>query len=412
MRNLEVFKRTFPSGFKAQVICRPKFYKKFMGIIVDFGGSDTQELSGGAHFLEHKLYAKTTGDISKRIEALNAITNAFTSYNETMFYVEFLEHWRQVIPLLFELVGTTHFTEKNVKKEAQIISQELAMYQDEPSWQLNHDLFGKMYPKTNLAEDLTGTSLSLQKMTPEILSKIYAKNYYSGNLEFVACGGFSKNQAHEILREVGKLQEKYFRSLKKRKNSWQDVQSSKIKDGRIKGSANIPMIGVGIKLPDFYSLGLPLTKGQVQILVEMMLEARLGASSIWFEEAQKAELLATPLSINVTYTRQGNYAIISGSSDKPEKLLNEIKRQVQFGSIVESNFNLQRKIFLANNIRECDQIENLAIEEAEYSLDGESRSELYQKIQTIGFSEFCQIYEKILNSSEIFSTILEKEIEE
>lgn len=58
MKKLDVTTRDYKSGFRAKVIRRPLFAQKFMGIIVDFGGSDPQKLCGGAHFLEHKLFAK------------------------------------------------------------------------------------------------------------------------------------------------------------------------------------------------------------------------------------------------------------------------------------------------------------------------------------------------------------------
>ena len=77
-----------------------------------------------------------------------------------MFYASFTEHWRQVLPLIFELVGTTYFTKSNVTKESKIIAQELAMYQDDPNWQVNYELMQKMFPKRRLAEDLTGTKSS------------------------------------------------------------------------------------------------------------------------------------------------------------------------------------------------------------------------------------------------------------
>ncbi|WP_289700243.1 M16 family metallopeptidase, partial [Lactobacillus taiwanensis] len=214
MKKLDVTTRDYSSGFRAKVIRRPLFAQKFMGIIVDFGGSNPQKLCGGAHFLEHKLFAKKNGDISQQFEEIGASTNAFTTYNETMFYASFTDHWRQVLPLIFELVGTTHFTKSNVSKEAKIIAQELAMYQDDPNWQVNYELMQMMFPKTNLAEDLTGTKNSLKKMTPEILQEIYDNNYVSGKMEFVACGGFSDNQTKEILREVGKLERKYLISKK------------------------------------------------------------------------------------------------------------------------------------------------------------------------------------------------------
>lgn len=58
MKKLDVTSREYKSGFRAKVIRRPLFTQKFMGIIVDFGGSDPQKLCGGAHFLEHKLFTK------------------------------------------------------------------------------------------------------------------------------------------------------------------------------------------------------------------------------------------------------------------------------------------------------------------------------------------------------------------
>ena len=50
MKKLDVTTRDYKSGFRAKVIRRPLFAQKFMGIIVDFGGSDPQKLCGGAHF--------------------------------------------------------------------------------------------------------------------------------------------------------------------------------------------------------------------------------------------------------------------------------------------------------------------------------------------------------------------------
>lgn len=410
MRKLPIIRKIYPSGFKANVIIRPDFKKKFMGIIVDFGGSDPQKLSGGAHFLEHKLYAKKDGDISQKIEDLNASTNAFTSYNETMFYVEFLNHWRQLLPLLFELVGMTYFTKENVTKESQIISQELAMYQDDPSWQVTHNLLQRMYPATHLAEDLTGNQTSIKEMTPQILKDIYRKNYYSGNMQFVACGGFSEGQAKSILREVGKLQKKYFKVKKKKLGCSDKIESLASDNAIIKGNVSVPLIGVGIKLPSLLKINqLNFGPSILQILLEMMLQSRLGSSSSWFETAQREGIINSPLSINVTYTRQGSFVTILGASNKPHDLLTEIKRQLRFGKSLQSSFNLQKKSFIARNIRELDQIDDLAIEEAEMALDNETREGLLKMIQSVSFKEFCQIYENIFGKSEIFTTVLESE---
>lgn len=404
MKKLDVTTREYKSGFRAKVIRRPLFAQKFMGIIVDFGGSDPQKLCGGAHFLEHKLFTKKNGDISQRFEAVGASTNAFTTYNETMFYASFTEHWRQVLPLIFELVGTTHFTKSNVTKEAKIIAQELAMYQDDPNWQVNYELMQMMFPKTNLAEDLTGTKASLKKMTPEILQEIYDNNYISGRMEFVACGGFSENQTKEVLREVGKLESKYLISKKvaPKKLTW--VSPQKQHNTIIESDLATSRVGIGIRLPDFEKVDLK--NSTAQTIFEMMLQAKLGVTSPWFERMQKQGILNSPMELQVSYTTEGNFATIIGASNKPDLFLENIKSQLLEVPITKEAFVFQKKEALAQTIREFDDLSTVAIEEAEYGLENEDFNTAAYVIQSLSFSEFYTAIDNILAKSDIITTIL------
>lgn len=404
MKKLDVTTRDYSSGFRAKVIRRPLFAQKFMGIIVDFGGSNPQKLCGGAHFLEHKLFAKKNGDISQKFEEIGASTNAFTTYNETMFYASFTDHWRQVLPLIFELVGTTHFTKSNVSKEAKIIAQELAMYQDDPNWQVNYELMQMMFQKTNLAEDLTGTKNSLKKMTPEILQEIYDNNYVSGKMEFVACGGFSDNQTKEILREVGKLERKYLISKKVKQKKAALVNPKKQHQTILDSSLTTSRVGIGIRLPNFEKLGL--RNSTAQSILEMMLQAKLGITSTWFEEMQKQGVLNSPMELQVSYTTEGNFATIIGVSNKPDLFLENTKKQLLEVPISEEAFVFQKKEALAQTIREFDDLSTIAIEEAEYGLENDTFNEAAWAIQSLSFSEFYTAIDNILAKSDIFTTIL------
>lgn len=404
MKKLDVTTRDYKSGFRAKVIRRPLFAQKFMGIIVDFGGSDPQKLCGGAHFLEHKLFAKKNGDISQQFEAVGASTNAFTTYNETMFYASFTEHWRQVLPLIFELVGTTYFTKSNVTKEAKIIAQELAMYQDDPNWQVNYELMQMMFPKTNLAEVLTGTKASLKKMTPQILQEIYDNNYVSGRMEFVACGGFSENQTKEVLREVGKLERKYLISKKVAPKKITLVSPKKQHNTIIDSDLATSRVGIGIRLPNFEKVGLK--NSTAQTILEMMLQAKLGVTSPWFEEMQKQGILNSPMELQVSYTTEGNFATIIGASNKPDLFLENTKNQLLEVPISKEAFVFQKKEALAQTIREFDDLSTVAIEEAEYGLENEDFNTAAHVIQSLSFNEFYTAIDNILAKSDIFTTIL------
>lgn len=355
-------------------------------------------------FLEHKLFTKKNGDISQRFEAVGASTNAFTTYNETMFYASFTEHWRQVLPLIFELVGTTHFTKSNVTKEAKIIAQELAMYQDDPNWQVNYELMQMMFPKTNLAEDLTGTKASLKKMTPEILQEIYDNNYISGRMEFVACGGFSENQTKEVLREVGKLESKYLISKKVAPKKLTLVSPQKQHNTIIESDLATSRVGIGIRLPDFEKVDLK--NSTAQTIFEMMLQAKLGVTSPWFERMQKQGILNSPMELQVSYTTEGNFATIIGASNKPDLFLENIKSQLLEVPITKEAFVFQKKEALAQTIREFDDLSTVAIEEAEYGLENEDFNTAAYVIQSLSFSEFYTAIDNILAKSDIFTTIL------
>lgn len=407
MRKLETLKRTYPSGFEAQVIMRPQFAKQFMGIIVDFGGSDPQKVAGGAHFLEHMMFNKKNGDIAHCFETIGAVTNAFTSENETMFYAEMTNHWRKVIPLLFELVGTTGFTEKSIAKESHIISQELSMYQDDVLWEARHKLLEMMFPDSNLSVDLAGTHTSILTMTPENLEEIYHANYFARNMKFIACGGFSKNQAKEILREVGKLEKKYISDTAGKGVVKKEAILPKEHDAVIVKHVGTSRVIVGIKLPDFKQFDS--SRNLMQSIIESMLEENLGTMSDWFKKAQTDGLIISPLDISVSYTRQGNFATIAGFAPNYKKLINAIKHQIRNASGDERLFILQKKEYVAEMIRERDNISDLAIEAGEMMLEHEDLNTVVRRFQNLSFTEFCNYYKKIISKSDIFTSTLTRD---
>lgn len=408
----KIIKRKYKSGFKAEVILKPHFYQRFFGIITDFGSSDSQKIAGSAHFLEHKLFAKKDGDISLKFEEIGADVNAFTSFNETMFYCSGIEHTPKMIDLLFELVGEPYFTKQNIAKEAPIIKQELAMYKDDPIWSVNNAIMTEMFDHSNLGTEVVGTEKLIGEITEQNLTAAYQENYVPAKMQFVACGDFSDNQVQTILRHVGKLQAKYFEKRK--------LVSSKIgqpnggmKDQILPAQGNSNVFGVGIRFKNFKKIlsSLDLT----QILLEIMLESKLSVMGPWFEEMRKKQLLANPLQISVNYTRQGDFATIFGTSPKGQEAIDEIKRALTTPLVknseqyrfVKENFELQKREWLARTVRTINNLSSLAIEMIEENLDNEDLGLNLQKLQAMSFDEFYQFCQRIMKDSAICSAYLD-----
>lgn len=379
--------RIYQSHFRARVIKKPGFKQKFMGIIVDFGSSDAQQLAGGAHFLEHKLFSKEDGDIADKIEALGGDTNAFTSFNETMFYCTTTSSVNRFIPLLFRLVGQPYFTETSVKTEIPIIQQELAMYQDDPSWKLSNTLLGKMFPNSLLGIDVAGTQKSIALFTAKKLLKIYRQNYQPDKMAFVCAGDFSDYQVNNILRLVGQEQNKYFNnSFEKQEKVKADLEREK----DFSASINPNLFALSIKFPNFKKVLASFNLAQN--LVEIMLESRLSAMSPWFSDMKKKGLMASPLQISFDHTRQGDFASIFGISEQPQLAAQAVKEQLLTNAVSASFsrmfYGLEQKRLLAESLRREDDLLDLGIGAAEDIIAGENEQSDVRKLLLLSYEQF------------------------
>lgn len=407
----KIIKRKYDSDFEAEIIIRPQFNQRFFGIIVDFGSSDPQPIPGLAHFLEHKLFAKKEGDLSHQFEQLGADVNAFTSFNETMYYCSGVNHSNKLVELLFQLVGEPYFTKKNIEQEEPIIQQELAMYQDEPTWAINNTLMSQMFANSNLGIDVVGTKESISKVDKKSLLAAYKNNYYPANMKFVACGDFSDNQVKTILRLVDKLQKQYFKESNKKKPQYEQ-EIGNLKDIEIASDGSSKQFGVGIRLKNFKKVLSSLDLAQ--IILEIMLESKLSVMSPWFEKMKKQQLLDNPLQISVNYTREGSFITIYGVSSDSNSVIAAIKQELV--DINHSNnedferkfFELKKIEWLAQSIRGLNNLSYLAIETAEESLDNEDTFENIQKLQDMNFSQFKEICTELLEGYQICSARLVK----
>ena len=102
--------------------------------------------SGGvSHFIEHMLFkgtpARTAHDISREIESVGGVLNAFTGREYTCFYVKVLsKDLVLATDLLADIFMNSLFDEKEIAREKQVVLQEIKMVEDTPD-DLVHDLF-------------------------------------------------------------------------------------------------------------------------------------------------------------------------------------------------------------------------------------------------------------------------------
>jgi len=176
-----------------------------IGVWVKVGSRyETRNENGISHFLEHMFFKGTkkytAKDIAVEIDTMGGDLNAFTSRENTAFYVKMLdEYLERGIDLLSEIFVHSVFPEDELEKEKKIIKEEIKMVEDTPDDYV-HDLFTQtIWGREGLGQPVLGTRDTIASFTRnDIMSHI--RRYYGTRDIVIACAGnFDQDQVMKRL---------------------------------------------------------------------------------------------------------------------------------------------------------------------------------------------------------------------
>lgn len=172
---------------------------------LDETGSYTDKNNFGvAHFTEHMLFKgtekRTFEDINNDIAACGGITNAYTSKDETAFYISSpAEYWKQSLEILNDIFWHASLPEEEFIKEKTVIMEELKMYDDSPRYKIIEQLEMKINGNAHNRWRVAGSIDSVKNLTVDDIKRFMKCFYATNNVLFVATGNFSKD---ELLAEM------------------------------------------------------------------------------------------------------------------------------------------------------------------------------------------------------------------
>ncbi|MBU3924925.1 insulinase family protein [Patescibacteria group bacterium] len=177
-------------------------------VMVGTGGKyETRETSGISHFLEHLFFKgtkkrPTTKKIAESLEVLGADYDAFTSKEYTGFYAKTASfNFDKSVEIIFDILSNSLFTEEEIKRERDVILEEIKMIKDDPPRYVA-DLFEiLLYGDTPAGWDFIGTPENLRKMTRKQILKYFQSQYVAKNIVISAAGAVNKA---DVLREIKK----------------------------------------------------------------------------------------------------------------------------------------------------------------------------------------------------------------
>lgn len=188
-----------------------------LGIHIDAGSRDDfAGMEGIAHFLEHSVFLRTKNRSSKQIsvafESLGAYANAYTTKENTCFYVRALKsHFRKSFGILSDVALNPKLVEKEFEKEKLVILEEIKSYEDDPE-ELIFDYIEKiLFEGHSLSHPIAGFQDSVSNISIDDIYRFHGRNYSPGKIVITAAGAIKHDS---VVAET----EKYFAGLGKREN--------------------------------------------------------------------------------------------------------------------------------------------------------------------------------------------------
>jgi len=178
-----------------------------IGVWVNAGSRyELAEENGITHFIEHMLFkgtkTRSARQIAEEFDRIGGEINAFTSKENTCYYAKVLDHHGELaIQILADMFFNSTFEEEELKKERNVVIEEIKMYEDTPD-DIVHDLLGEaVYGSHALGYPILGTEDTIRSFTQDSL-KQYVSDMYTPDQIVISIAG---NVNESFIKEVEAL---------------------------------------------------------------------------------------------------------------------------------------------------------------------------------------------------------------
>ena len=154
---------------------------------------------GLAHVHEHMVFKGTkkrgVGEIAKLIEGDGGDINAFTSFDHTVYFVEIASRYLDTaLDVLSDVMVNSAFDPGELKKELEVIVEEINRGDDSPTRKLSEKLFSDVFSGHPYGRPIIGTKASVRSFTREKVVNFYKKWYTPQNMVLVIVGDFNSEE--------------------------------------------------------------------------------------------------------------------------------------------------------------------------------------------------------------------------
>jgi predicted Zn-dependent peptidase len=177
-----------------------------VGFFVRTGSRDeTEQINGVSHFLEHMLFKGTDKlsalDVNEAFDRVGAQYNAFTSEENTVYYAAVLPEYLPDVTRLWTELMRPALRDDDFDMEKNVIKEEIAMYQDQPSYDVIDRCRTLHFDGHPCGNSVLGSEQSIDELTAEQMRDYFTKRYAPNNLVLAFAGDFDWDRICSVAEE-------------------------------------------------------------------------------------------------------------------------------------------------------------------------------------------------------------------
>jgi predicted Zn-dependent peptidase len=199
-------KSVLPNGLRVLSSPMPHTHSVCVAIFIGVGSryeSDAQ--AGISHFIEHICFRGTPShptarEISEAIEGVGGILNGATDKEMTFYWCKVSkDHFVPAAGVLVDMLLNSNFKAADIRKERQVIIEEINMCKDSPSQQSGQLIDELLWHGHPLGRDIAGNRRSVTGTSRKSLLEFLKERYTPGNTVITVTGAVEHDEVLETI---------------------------------------------------------------------------------------------------------------------------------------------------------------------------------------------------------------------
>ncbi len=412
------YEATHPSGLRV-LVCPKDLSAYYATVGVRYGSMDLPDAPsksrqtypmGVAHFLEHKLFEKEDGgDADADFAAIGAEVNAFTSYDRTAYLFSCTDRFDEALSHLLRMVSDLTVTDESVSRERDIIAEEIRMNADSPWERCYAEMLRALYHSHRVREEICGSEVSIGRITPAVLRRIFDAFYTPANMVLAVSGRITLEAVMAVLdAHLPATPSPVPPPLRPFGEPFAVAQERV----SVRMQAAKPLFCIGIKDGTVPSDAREILRRD--LLMTVLCEMLFSRSGDFYSELFESGLVSPGMSYGSSIGRGFGFYALSGEADDPDAVMAAFRAYIDrlhTEGLSEEEFERSRRILYADYVTGFDSTEDIASSLCNYALEGVELFDFLPIVEDMTFAEVRVLFADTFREGQYVLSVVEPQDE-